>query len=443
MLSVFEYYPEAAPWCHMACKSDGTQLEESSYEMCDITYVDDECVCLDADSNDELLEKLPKTLDIMQKVFTSHFLELNWKPLKTECVLHLFGSGTKRAWTTIERSAEQRAAAGPGAAKHVCRTPGGIECNIVPRYKHVGSMIDGTGGLECELHARIAAANRVYQPLAKKLMSAKYLNCKTKVQLFRSLVLSVLLYGCESWPEPSMSQGRRLEAFQMKCLPRLAGEPRVLIPGRDRISDTDLRRQLEIPTIESQIRRARLRYAASLIRVAQPSVAALLSVRNLGDPSIDWERWRALIVTPVGDSAMRLSQTYVSNWHETPCIKTVDLSCTHAADLPAGVLLCPECPRERVRVFTSEKARQAHRSRAHGHRAMAIDFVSDEQCPACGRVFGSRPMAIEHLQCRAQRCRQKMLDGLLPRPSAAVIAAADEHDRAAGLTQCTRARFPI
>ena len=189
----------------------------------------------------------------MQKVFTSHFLELNWKPLKTECVLHLVGCGTRRAWTTIERSAEQRATAGPGAAKHVCHTPGGIECNIVPCYKHVGSMIDGIGGFKC-------------------------LNCKTKVQLFRSLVLSVLLYGCETWPEPTLSQGRRLEAFQMKCLRRLAGEPRVQIPGRERISDVDLRRQLEIPSKESQIRRARFRYAASLIRVAQPSVAALVSV---------------------------------------------------------------------------------------------------------------------------------------------------------------------
>ena len=254
----------------------------------------------------------------------------------------------------------------------------------------------------------------------------------------------------------------------MKCLRRLAGEPRAQILGRERISDVDLRRQLEIPSIESQIRRARLRYAASLIRVAQPSVAALLSVgrkapadwarmllgdleslrnacplfRNLGDPSIDWERWRALIVTPVGDRAMRLSQAYESNRHETPCIKTVDLSCTHVADLPAGVLLCPECPHECVSVFPSEKAIQAHRSCAHGHRAMARDFVSEEQCPACGKVFGSRLMAIEHLQCRAQRCRRKMLDGLLPRPSAPVIAAADEHDRTARLTKCTRARFP-
>ena len=139
---------------------------------------------------------------------------------------------------------------------------------------------------------------------------------------------------------------------------------------------------------------------------------------------------------------VRLSQTYESKWHGTPCINTVDLSCTHAADLPAGALLCPECPHECVRVFTSEKARQAHRARAHGHRAMARDFVSDEQCSACGKVFGSRPMATEHLQCRAQRRRRKMLDGLLPRPLAAVIAAADDHDRTAGLTKCTKARFP-
>ena len=45
LLSEFDHYPEAAPWCHMACKSDGTQLEESSNEMCGISCVDDECVC--------------------------------------------------------------------------------------------------------------------------------------------------------------------------------------------------------------------------------------------------------------------------------------------------------------------------------------------------------------------------------------------------------------
>ena len=48
-------------------------LWASSYEMCDITHVDDECLCLDAGTNDELLEKLPRALDIMQGVLHSSF----------------------------------------------------------------------------------------------------------------------------------------------------------------------------------------------------------------------------------------------------------------------------------------------------------------------------------------------------------------------------------
>ena len=174
-------------------------------------------------------------------------------------------------------------------------------------------------------------------------------------------------------------------------------------------SDVVLRRQLKIPSVESQIRRARLRYAASLVKVAQPSVAVLLGVgqrapadwaslllgdleslrevcplfQNLDDPSTDWERWRALIATPVGDRAIRLSLKFESCWYETPSIYTVDMSNTCDADLPRNVLLCPECPSECVRVFTSERARQAHRARVHGQRAMARVFVIDERCPAC------------------------------------------------------------
>ena len=204
-------------------------------------------------------------------------------------------------------------------------------------------MTDEVGSFEFELQARLAPANRVFQPLAKNLMSAKFLHCETKVQLFSSLVLSVLVHGSETWPAPTPSQGRRLEAFQMRCLRRLAGAPRVQIPGRARISDVELRHQLRVPAIESQTRRARMRYAASLTRIAQPSVAALLSVgrkapsewarmlfvdleslrskcplfSNLGDPGVDWERWRALLVTPVCDRAIKLSLSYETSWCDT------------------------------------------------------------------------------------------------------------------------------
>ena len=52
-------------------------------------------------------------------------------------------------------------------------------------------------------------------------------------------------------------------------------------------------------------------------------------------------------------------------------------------------------------------------------------------------------MAIEHLQCRAQRCRRMMIEGLLQRQSAAATADADDLDRKKGLTKCTKARFTV
>ena len=139
------------------------------------------------------------------------------------------------------------------------------------------------------------------------------------------------------------------------------------------MSDVDLRRQLEMRDTESQMRRARLRCAASLIRVVQPSVATLLGVgrkasadwarmllvkfeslravcslfRNLGDPSIDGERW--LETERCG--SVRPHET---NWREAHYISTVDLLSTFPVELPPDTLLCPECPHECVRDRTTE-----------------------------------------------------------------------------------------
>ena len=44
--------------------------------------------------------------------------------------------------------------------RNTCGTPGGIECNG-------GSMLEGVGGVECELQARRAAANRVSNHLRR------------------------------------------------------------------------------------------------------------------------------------------------------------------------------------------------------------------------------------------------------------------------------------
>ena len=51
---------------------------------------------------------------------------------------------------------------------------------------------------------------------------SRYLCERTKVQVFRSLVLPVLLYGCETWT-PTMDLRQRLNSFGTRSLMRTLG----------------------------------------------------------------------------------------------------------------------------------------------------------------------------------------------------------------------------
>ena len=56
-----------------------------------------------------------------------------------------------------------------------------------------------------------------HQFKARKLWCSKHLTLAGKVLFFRTIVLSILLYGCETWPALERHT-QRLEVFQMICL---------------------------------------------------------------------------------------------------------------------------------------------------------------------------------------------------------------------------------
>ena len=43
---------------------------------------------------------------------------------------------------------------------------------------------------------------------------------RTKIKLYRTLVIPVLLYGCETWKK-NKEDGKMLDVFQQKCLRRI------------------------------------------------------------------------------------------------------------------------------------------------------------------------------------------------------------------------------
>ena len=66
-------------------------------------------------------------------------------------------------------------------------------------FTYIGSDIHVSAGCESEVNRRLGRAWGVMDSLDNGVWHCRYLCGRTKVRVFRSLVLPVLLYGCETW----------------------------------------------------------------------------------------------------------------------------------------------------------------------------------------------------------------------------------------------------
>ena len=110
------------------------------------------------------------------------------------------------------------------------------------------------------------------------------LSKSTKIRIFKSNVIAVLLYGCESW---RMTKGdeAKLDTFQHKCLRRLL---KIYWPMR--VSNEEVPRRANTETISELVRKRRWTWIGHVLRMDNsclPRVAlkrAPEGKRKRGDP---------------------------------------------------------------------------------------------------------------------------------------------------------------
>ena len=84
---------------------------------------------------------------------------------------------------------------------------------------YLGSKMQADGNSEPDVKRRISKARQAFS-MSKNVWKSKKLSRNTKIRIFRSNVLSVLLYGCESW-KITKTISRMLEVFQNIGLQRI------------------------------------------------------------------------------------------------------------------------------------------------------------------------------------------------------------------------------
>jgi hypothetical protein len=75
----------------------------------------------------------------------------------------------------------------------------GTELKTVKDFKYLGSVISCDGTIDKEISARICKASQALGRLKTRVLNQHNIRLTTKVKLYKAIVLTGLLYGCETW----------------------------------------------------------------------------------------------------------------------------------------------------------------------------------------------------------------------------------------------------
>ena len=152
-----------------------------------------------------------------------------------------------------------------GADLSDIKLPGGCFMPVVDRFKYLGSYLnrDCSDGLDVD--SRIESAGRAFGALRKCLFSSRDVSFAAKRAVYTSLILSILLYGCECWALTERLL-HRLRVFHAQCVRAMCRVTRKHV-WEHHITTGELCARLGLDFIDYYIDRRRLGWLGHVSRM--------------------------------------------------------------------------------------------------------------------------------------------------------------------------------
>jgi len=91
----------------------------------------------------------------------------------------------------------------------------------VEDFKYLGTTLTIQNSIREEIKSRLRSGNTCYHSV-QNLLSSRLLSKKLKIKIYRTIILPVVLYGCEDW-SLTLREERKLRVFENVVLRRLFG----------------------------------------------------------------------------------------------------------------------------------------------------------------------------------------------------------------------------
>ena len=114
---------------------------------------------------------------------------------------------------------------------------------------------------------RLKAGNSCYYSV-QTLLSSRVLSKNLKIKIYKTIILPVVLYGCETWSLTSREESR-LRVFENRILRRIFGPKRDENVERRWLHNEELHGLYRSPNIVRVIKSRRLRWSGSVARMEE------------------------------------------------------------------------------------------------------------------------------------------------------------------------------
>ena len=153
----------------------------------------------------------------------------------------------------------------------------GKQLKAVETFKYLGSTVSNDASLDAEITSRIAKATAAFGRLTKRLWTNRNIRLDTKIAVYRAAVITSLLFGCETWTLKK-AHFVRLEKFHQATLRKIAR-----IRWFHKVTNYEVLSRCSIPTLQSMIESAQLRWCGHVIRMKDDRIPKALFYGRLTD----------------------------------------------------------------------------------------------------------------------------------------------------------------
>jgi len=99
----------------------------------------------------------------------------------------------------------------------------------VEEFKYLGTTLTNQNSIQEEIKSRLKSGNACYHSV-QNLLSSNLLSKNLKIKIYRTIILPIVLYGCETW-SLTLREECRLRVFENRVLRRILGPKRDEVTG--------------------------------------------------------------------------------------------------------------------------------------------------------------------------------------------------------------------